>query len=469
MIEHPHLGVGLGFVRSPVDGMADPVVIEPAPMLGQHQHLLDGLAPPTAPVVPAANAVPATSPDPGRALEGVRVVDFGWVLAAPIGTRILASFGAEVIRVESATRPDSMRSQVGPDGVPDPDLGGLFNVVNAGKQSLAIDVSHPRGLELIKELIATADVVVNNFRPGALERMGLGYDELRAVKPDIVLLNLPGAHRHGPWAVRPSMGNILMAASGFNMLTGFDGDTPRGIGIAYPDFTGPHLLTATILAAFRERRSTGKGQQIHLTQLTGMISLLGAEWMQYKVTGKQPPRRSNRDENLCPHGVFPVRGSDHSADEWIALAVDGDAEWAAFCGLLGRTELVDDSRFRAHADRKANEDALDAIISEWTKGQDKWQLSARLQQHGIAAAAVAHLADTYERDPQLRHRYQIVHQPSRPEVAIPIDREAAQWVGRDLRLTRAPAMGEHNEHVICDLLGYSTDDYVQLIVDGVLA
>ena len=137
-------------------------------------------------------------------------------------------------------------------------------------------------------------MVINNFRPGALARMGLGYDVLSALKPDIVSLNLPGAHPQGPWSQRPSMGNILMAASGFNMLTGFEGERPRGIGIAYPDFTGPHLLTSTVLAALRQRQVRGAGQEIHLTQLTGMISLLGAEWMQYAATGVQPPRRGNR-------------------------------------------------------------------------------------------------------------------------------------------------------------------------------
>jgi len=463
-VEHAALGRDLGFVRSPVDGMRDAIKLRPAPTLAADQHLLTEAAP----LNPLPRAEPVTHPDPAQALAGLRVVDFGWVLAAPIGTRLLASFGAEVIRIESTTKPDSMRSQIGPDGVPDPELGGLYNVVNAGKKSLAVDLRSDEGMALVKELIASADVVVNNFRPGAMERMGFGYDELVALKPEIVSLNLPGAHREGPWAVRPSMGNILMAASGFNMLTGFPDERPRGIGIAYPDFTGPHLLVATILASIRERDLTGVGQEIHLTQLTGMISLLGAEWMQYKATGVQPPRRANRDPNHCPHGIFAAAGSVHSDDEWIAVAVSNDDEWRALCQLMGKPELATDERFGSHAARKANEDELDEFVSAFTSGRDKWQLSDELQAAGIAAAPVEHLAETYERDPQLQRHYQLVHQPSWPDLDIPINREVAQWVGTDLRLTRAPAMGEHNQQVVCDLLGHTDDDYVQLVVNDVL-
>ena len=466
-VRHEHLDVEMGFVRSPVDATADGVHISRAPMLGEHQHLIAE----TRRAQPAATRPGAAHdavPDPARALEGLRVVDFGWVLAAPIGTRLLASFGAEVIRVESARKPDSMRSQPGPDGKPDADLGGLFNSVNAGKKSLAVDLTTDAGLSLIKELIATADVVVNNFRPGAMQRMGLGFDVLRTLKADIVSLNLPGAHRNGPWAVRASMGNILMAASGFNALTGFDGQAPRGIGVAYPDFTSPHLLVATLLAALRQRDLTGSGQELHLTQLSGVVSLLGAEWMQFCDSGLQPPRRANRHPDYCPHGVYRTTGSGHSDDEWIALAVTNEEQWVALCALAGRAELGVDNRFRTALQRKAHEDDLDEIIEAWTAQHDKWSLADRLQDAGIAAAPVEHLADTFERDPQLNAHYQLVRQPSAPELDIPIDREACRFVGAEHRLIRSPSIGEHNEHIVCDVLGRSEADYLQLVIDGVL-
>jgi benzylsuccinate CoA-transferase BbsF subunit len=281
-------------------------------------------------------------------------------------------------------------------------------------------------------------------------------------------LNLPGAHRQGPWAVRSSMGNILMAASGFNMLTGFENERPRGIGIAYPDFTSPHLLVSTVLAALRHRDRNGGGQELHLTQLTGMVSLLGVEWMQYKATGVQPPRRNNRDLNHAPHGIYPAAPSDHSDDEWVAVAVADDDEWARLCALCGAPDLATDPRFSTHAQRKQNEDALDEIVRGWTASVDKWEMADRCQAVGVMAGPVEHLAETFDRDPQLRHHYQVVHQPSRPDVDIPIDREPARWQGADHVLTRSPGIGEHNEHIVRDLLGRSEADYVQLLLDDIL-
>jgi benzylsuccinate CoA-transferase BbsF subunit len=467
-IEHEILGKRLGYVRSPVNAMADGVTLRRAPTLGEHQSLLENL-PAGQPTKVTASARVHTS-DPSQALAGLRVVDFGWVLAAPIGTRLLASFGAEVIRVESSAKPDSMRGQAGPDGKPHVDMGGLFNSVNAGKKSFTVDLTQPQGLALVKQLIATADIVVNNFRPGALEKMGLGYEVLRQLKDDIILLNLPGAHRHGPWAQRPSMGNILMAASGFNMLTGFADERPRGIGIAYPDFTSPHLLVTTIVAAVRQRTLTGLGQQLHLTQLSGMLSLLGCEWMAYKVSGAQPARNANRSPNYCPHGVYPALAeTDPETDAWVAIAVNSDAQWRALCAVMGHAELANDPRFMDHAARKRHEDQLDAVIAAWSAGLDKWEVSDQLQAAGVAAAPVEHLRDMLERDPQMPAHYQWVRQPVAPDIDIPIDREAARWVGHTHELRRAPTLGEHNQYVLQEILGLDDEAFVQLLAANVVS
>ena len=403
--------------------------------------------------------------NPLRALEGVRVIDFCWVLAGPFGTRILANFGAEVIRVESSRRPDSVRGAPGPDGKIDPDLGGLFNDANTGKRSVAVDLQKERGRELVRRLIAKADVVTNNYRPGALERMGFGYEVLVELRPDIILLNMPGTHRNGPWSPRTTMGNVVMGASGFNHLMGFPGQRPRGLGVAYPDFTSPYLLATTVLAALRERERSGRGQELDLSQLGATISLLGVEWMQYRATGRQPPRRANRDPNYCPHGVYPARGED----EWCAIAVERDAEWSTLCSLMGRPALVADPRFAGHEARKAHEDEVDAILARWTREQDRWELAELLQRNGIAAAPVEHLRDTFERDPELRHHYQAVRQPSAPDVEIPIDGEAIRFVGVEHALERAPMLGEHNEPVLCNVVGLAREELDQLVLDGVLS
>jgi crotonobetainyl-CoA:carnitine CoA-transferase CaiB-like acyl-CoA transferase len=260
-----------------------------------------------------------------------------------------------------------------------------------------------------------------------------------------------------------------MAASGFNLLTGFPGERPRGIGVAYPDFTSPHLLVATILGAVRQRRVTGTGQELHLTQLSSLLSLLGCEWMEYRATGVQPPRNANRSPNHCPHGIYPATHADSGLDAWVAIAVAGDAEWASLCRVIGQPVLAADLRFASHAARKANEDALDALIREWTTPRDKWAIAEQLQAAGIAAAPVEHLRDMLELDPQLPGHYQTVRQPEAPEVDIVIDREAARWVGHELELARAPMPGEHNVYVVQELLGRSDEDFARLVVDEVLS
>lgn len=460
-VEHEGLGVHMGFLRSPVDGMGEGVSIRRAPTLGEHTgEILAAL--PATPVGPSSPR--ATTIDPARALEGLSVVDFSWVLAGPLGTRSLASFGADVVRIESSRKPDSMRSQLGPDGTPDPDLGGLYNTVNAGKKSFAVDLTTERGLALVKRLIANADVVTSNFRPGALERMGLGYETLREIKSDVILLNLPGAHPKGPWAVRASMGNILMSASGFNMLTGFPEEPPRGIGVAYPDFLSPHLLVASVLAAVRHRDRTGQGQEITAVQLSTTLSLLGAEWMHFRSTGQVPVRNANRDPNAAPHGVYPAAGEDR----WIALAATDAAEWGAFCRTIGEPGLAADPRFASLDARKANEDMLDEIVRRWTTARDAWEASAELQAAGVPASPVEDLRDMMERDPLLRCHYQIVRQPVAPDVDIPIDREVARFRGHEHGLCRAPGMGEHTFEIATERLGLEPAEYAALLAEGVL-
>ena len=400
-----------------------------------------------------------------KPLAGVRVVDFTWIAAGPLGTRILANFGAQVIKVESRAHMDSLRYDLRPRGSTSENTSAIFAQVNPGKLSVSLDLSRDEGRDLVRRLIATADLVTNNFRPGALERMGLGYEALREIKPDIVLLNMPGCGREGPWSQVATMGNLVLAASGWNSLTGFAGRPPRGLGTPFPDFTAPFILIATVLAALRERDRTGAGQELDLSQLSATVSLLGVEWMQFVSTGKQPPRRANRDPNYCPHGVYPTSGED----AWCAIAARGDRDWAELCRLMGRPELSRDERFATHDSRKAHEDKIDAIVSQWTRAQDRWELAGLLQAHRIAAAAVEDLRDLLETDPQLVGHFQRVDsQPSDPEVEHVIDGEPIRFAGVDRPLTRAPMFGEHNEYVLHELAGLTMEQFDRFVVEGVI-
>ncbi len=463
-VPHDALGRALGFVESAVRATGE-IPIRRAPLLGEHTRevLAEIAREPGTPALRPHAPVAAPRRSPLRALEGIRVLDFCWVLAGPLGTRILANFGAEVIRIESGAKPDSIRQGPGPRGESDVNLAPLFHDANTGKRSVTLDLRDARARELVLRLVERADVVTENFRPGALERMGFGYDVLRARKPDLVLLHLPGTHRRGEWAERATLGNLLMAASGLNRLMGFPGKRPRGLGVAFPDFTSPYLLATSVLAALRERDRSGAGRELELSQLGATISLLGVEYLQYRASGRQPAPRANRDPNYCPHGIYPALGEE----EWCALAIEGDAEFARFAAALGKPELAVDPRFATHAARKQSEDALDAIVADWTRSCERFALADRLQAAGLAAAAVESLADAVARDGERGH-YQAVRSPAAPDVEIPIDGEAIRFTGWPHRLERAPMLGEHNEPVLCGLLGLSSEEFARLVAEDVV-
>ena len=294
--------------------------------------------------------------------------------------------------------------------------------------------------------------------------MGFGYEELRRTNPKIILLNMPGNGHRGPWSDVGTLGNLVMAASGMNSLTGFPGRPPHGVGVAYPDFTSPYLLALTIAAALRERSRTGRGQQLHLSQLSATISLLGVEWMQFATSGIAPTHRANRDLNYCPHGVYPTRGDD----EWCAITVQGAAQWRAFCAAVEDSNLATDRRFATHEARKQHEDELDAIIAAWTAARDRWELAESLQARGIAAAAVENLRDVLEVDPQLEDHFHHVTDPSKPDADMLIDGEAIRFVGVDRQLAQAPVLGEHNEDVLRGIVGLSREEFDALVVEGVI-
>jgi crotonobetainyl-CoA:carnitine CoA-transferase CaiB-like acyl-CoA transferase len=456
-IRHEPLGVDLSFVRSPVDAVNGGRLPERAPALGEHAAILDEPARDVAPVV-------APSPPQGRPLEGLRVIDLCWVLAGPLATRILANFGAEVIKVESASRPDALRNAPQPDGRYAPDIADVMNDANTSKRSLLLNLSTEEGRALLLELVAESDIVVDNYRAHALDRMGFPYERLREVNPGIIVAHMPGPGLVGPWADYRTLGNLLMAASGLNFLMGFEGREPRGVGIAYPDFTSPLLTVVEVLAALRERDATGVGREIQMGQLSATVSLLGAEWMRYARDGEQPPRPGNRDPNMSPHGVFPVAGEDR----WIAIAVQSEQEWQALAGVIGRPELASDPRFATLEDRRAHEDELEALLAEWTVPHDGWELAERLQREGIAACPVEDLRDMMTRDAVLAEHYQTVRQPSDPSVEITIDRDPIWMEGQPRELERAPMMGEHSEYVIRSILGRSREDFDRLVVAGVV-
>lgn len=448
-LEHPELGT-LELPKSPYAGMGS---VEPL--------RLPTTVNTVEPHVPPAHRVEGP---PGKPLDGLRVLEIAWVLAGPLGCRLLSNLGAEVIKIESEARMDTIRGSVPPPTGSTLTAGGWFNDANTGKHSATIDTRSAEGRDLLLRLAARCDIVMENQRPGALERMGLPYDRLRELNPGIIVAHMAGAGRTGPWSGYGTFGNMITGASGLNVITGWEGAPPTGLGVAFGDFVSPYLVASAVIAAILERERTGLGQEIDMSQLPGMLSLMSAEWMRYARTGVQEPRRMNRDPNYAPHGIYPCEGDD----AWIAIAVPDDPTFWQLADVMGRPELGADPRFNMHEDRKANEDALDAIVSAWTRTQDRWEAAELLQRAGIPAAAVESIADQLDRDPQMASRFEIVRQPTDPGLDITVHGEQIRFEGIANPVGRAPALGEHNEYVFREVVGLGEDEYVALLAAGAI-
>lgn len=315
-------------------------------------------------------------------LDGIRVADFCWAWAGPYGALQLAHLGAEVIRIESNTRMCPSR-QIPPWAENERGINraGYFNQYNQGKRSLTLDLKKPEGLTLAKQLIAKSDIVIENFAAGIMDKMGLGYEVLRAVKPDIIMISLSGYGATGPEKGYVSYGPPQVALSGMSSLTGYQDGPPRQAGFSYGDPNGGVHGTFAVMCALLHRAKTGEGQYIDLSQREACAMLLPEALIDYAMNGTQPPRSGNRDPYMSPHGVFRCRGEDR----WVSIAVRNDDEWRRMCKVMGRAEQATDPRFAVLAARKENEDALEQTVTAWTQERSADEVTRSLQQVGIAA------------------------------------------------------------------------------------
>jgi len=385
-------------------------------------------------------------------LAGVRVADFTWVWAGPHCTLQLAHLGAEVIRVETATRLCVTRLLPPfPRGTrPTPNASGYFNQYNQGKKSITLDLKRPEALEVARRLCAASDVVVENFAAGVMDRMGLGYDVLRALRPDVVMIALSGYGATGPDADKVSYGPAQVPLSGMSSVTGYRGHPPMHVGVSYGDPTGGLHGAVAILAALLHRARTGRGQFIDLSQWETSIAVLPEAVLEWTMCGRQPPRDGNRDPYCAPCGVFRAAGDDR----WVALAIEDDAAWARCAALLGRPELAADPRFATLVARKRHEDALEAIVSEWTAQRPPEEATALLQAAGIPAFTAATNRDLAG-DPHLAARGFLVAL-EHPEVGARTHLGVPWRMGAGDCRVRAPApcLGAHTDEVLREVCGY---------------
>ena len=395
-------------------------------------------------------------------LSGIRVADFSWVGVAPCATQQLALFGAEVIRVESARKLDVFRGS-GPKRGEDPNASAYWANCNRDKRDMTLDLRHPRGREIALRLIAESDVVVESFTPGFMDQVGLSLTEMRQVNPNIITMSCSMEGSTGPHARFRGFGLVLQATAGFTHFTAWPGRIPVGTGVAYTDWFATHFASFAVLAAIEQRERRGNGTHIDLSQLECCIWGLDAEVLRYTATGTMRPALGNGHESMAPHGVFPTAGED----EWVAVAIRDDRDWCAFREVSGIPGLSD-PELETFQGRRTRDTEIQEVIAEWTGTRDKVQVAALLQSRGVPAYPVASMRDVQD-DPQLRargHFWPLEH----PELGL-VDWDSPAYRLSDTPMRHrkaAPLLGEDNEYVYRQVLGFQEDELVDLIAEGVL-
>ncbi len=398
-------------------------------------------------------------------LTGIKVLDFMWAIAGPGSTRMLADYGATVVRVETSHRFDACRT-VGPfqNGRPGAESSGLFYNMNAGKHPFSVDLSKPEGRAVILDLVRWADVVTESFSPKAMQAWGFDYESLRKVKPNLIMLSTCLMGQTGPMAKFAGFGNLAAAIVGFTNLAGWPDRPPAGPFGAYTDYIAPWFNAAAILAALEYRDRTGQGQLIDLSQGEASLHFLAPALLDTRLNQRKQERHANHDLNYAPHGVYPTTGTDC----WVAIAVTSDEQWRGLCTAMKRTDLLTDTRFTTKATRLAHQNELDELISMWTKDQEKFALEAALQAAGVPATAVRTMKELAT-DPQLVHRQHFVEldHPKFGKTTVE---------GSRFRLSRTPAriegmaptLGRDNQYVLETLLGYSEERITEIVASGAL-
>ncbi|MFT3855212.1 MAG: CoA transferase [Ilumatobacteraceae bacterium] len=402
-------------------------------------------------LTPARTTRVSTGRDDSSApLAGLRVVDMTWVWAGPFAGMQFAHLGADVVKLESTSRVDVTR-RLGPfaDGEIDIDRSGYFNQYNQGKRSVVLDVKRPDELALLKRIIATADLVIDNMRPGSLARMGLDMDTLRSLNPRIVAVAMSGFGEDGPERDRMAYGSIIDALSGVCASNGPPGGGPTDFPMSLPDpAAGIHAAIAGVAALYRVRRG-GPGERVEAAMLEATLSAF--PWpVLIEASGNGPVVCvGNRDEAMSPHGTFRCAGDD----DWVAIAVVDDAAFARLAAAIGRPELSADERFATLAGRKANEDVLEAIVGTWTAVRTRTEAAAVLARAGVVAEPVRTMAEVAE-SPELAARSFLSSTVHRQLGNRPLPGPAWTASRSPMRAaTAAPCFGEHTREVLAEIVG----------------
>ena len=396
--------------------------------------------------------------------EGLKILDFSWVIVGPRTVRYLADQGATVVKVENINYPCAIRqSPPFKDGKSGINRSAYFTAYNINKMSIGIDLANPEGTKIIMKLAKWADVIIESFAPGIMESFGLGYEDIKRIKPDVIFLRTNMLGATGPRASMRGFGFQLVGYTGFTYITGWPDRTPVQPFGPYTDSIAPRFTTSALILALIHKRRTGKGVYIDVSQHETGIQFLAPILLDRQITGRNRERRGNLHSVYCPHGVYPCKGEDR----WIAIAVTSDEEWAALIEIVDTLEIRQ-NEFASKHDRKQNEDKIDAIISQWTRQYTAEEITERLQEKGIPAGIVENSQDLAQ-DPQLAYRKAIWYLDNEE-----VGRHAA--FGQGFILSKAPPpdpkpsprLGEHTFSICKEILNMRDEEIAKLLRDGVL-
>ena len=397
------------------------------------------------------------------AFSGIKIAGFTYAGTANAVMRILGMHGATVVRVESKSRPCNLRTGFPfRDNKPGLNRSGYYAMYNNDRYSLGLDLKHSKARQVLDRLIRWADVVVENFSPGTLDKIGLGYEANKALRPDIIMLSISSQGQTGPHYLMPSYGPTLAGYVGHSHLCGWPDRGPCMIDQSFPDWIVPVFASTAMIAALDYKRRTGRGQYIDASNVEPAIQWIAPAVLDYTANKNVQIRDGNRVPYAAPHNAYRCQGDD----SWCVIAVTSETEWASFCQVIGKPELANDSMFATLLDRKRNEAQLDQVVEAWTVGFTTEEVMERMQAAGVPAGKVNSLQGVVE-DPQLRHRsyFRTLHHPEIDDYEALTPSYILSRTPAELSLP-FPCLGEHTEYVCRELLGMPDEEFTELLIDN---
>lgn len=399
------------------------------------------------------------------ALKGIRVADFSWIWAGPYAASLLGYMGAEVIKIESRSRIDQTRKGtiMDTDNFDGLNYSPTFNNANLNKKGVSLDISKPEGAELAKRIVEKSDIVVSNMRPGKMEKLGLGYEDLKKVKPDIIMIESSGFGCTGPYRAYAGFAPIFASFGGLAYVTGYEDGEPNVMS-GVQDLRAGTASAFIVLAALIHRQKTGEGQYIDLSSSECLSTLIGPELMEYTMNGRSPFRNGNQDAIMAPHNCYRCLGED----KWISIAVATDEEWKALCHVMGDPEWAKDKAYEDTFGRWENREMIDREIEKWTIGFPPYELMEKLQNAGVAAMPSFN-AEEILTDPHTKAR-NLFTEVNHPKIGTQVVMNPAwKFSETPAKIYKAgPLMGESNDEVFGTLLEMPGEEIERLIREKVI-